>query len=241
MDHGSKVYVPEIFGPTIQGEGALVGQSCHFIRVGGCDYNCSWCDSMHAVDGRIFNKAERLTQHEIAARVRALPFAPWVVLSGGNPALFDFRHLINELHDSGFEVQAETQGSRWQDWFNDLDCLALSPKPPSSNMKFDQAILEGIVGRLTRYVRDETFLKVPVLTEEDLEFALDVWDVFAGTDYELPLFVSVVALPNEKPDDVLRRTTKVVGWFRQYDPKVYRNVRIFPQQHFLLWGHEKGR
>ena len=42
--------IAEIFGPTIQGEGALIGEPTVFVRAGGCDYRCSWCDSMHAVD-----------------------------------------------------------------------------------------------------------------------------------------------------------------------------------------------
>jgi len=47
-----EIRVSEIFGPTIQGEGALIGQPTVFVRTGGCDYRCSWCDSLHAVDSR---------------------------------------------------------------------------------------------------------------------------------------------------------------------------------------------
>ena len=45
-----QIRVNEIFGPTIQGEGALIGQPTIFVRTGGCDYRCSWCDTLHAVD-----------------------------------------------------------------------------------------------------------------------------------------------------------------------------------------------
>ncbi|PFV11560.1 7-carboxy-7-deazaguanine synthase QueE, partial [Bacillus cereus] len=41
----SKIPVLEIFGPTIQGEGMVIGQKTMFIRTAGCDYSCSWCDS----------------------------------------------------------------------------------------------------------------------------------------------------------------------------------------------------
>jgi 7-carboxy-7-deazaguanine synthase len=41
--------VVEVFGPTIQGEGALAGLPTLFVRFGGCDYRCSWCDSLLAV------------------------------------------------------------------------------------------------------------------------------------------------------------------------------------------------
>ncbi len=49
----SEIRISEIFGPTIQGEGALIGQPTVFVRTGGCDYRCAWCDSLHAVDSRM--------------------------------------------------------------------------------------------------------------------------------------------------------------------------------------------
>src|SRR3954447_265834 len=85
--------VVEIFGPTIQGEGAEAGVPTHFVRVGGCDFRCSWCDTMYAVDPEIVRAtAEKLSVEEIASRVAALAGRPeWVAISGGNPALHDLR------------------------------------------------------------------------------------------------------------------------------------------------------
>src|SRR5438105_206992 len=42
--------VIEVFGPTVQGEGPDAGRPAYFVRFGGCDYRCSWCDSMYAVE-----------------------------------------------------------------------------------------------------------------------------------------------------------------------------------------------
>ena len=54
--------VVEIFGPTVQGEGPDAGVPAYFVRFGGCDFRCSWCDSMHAVDpAEVRANAERLT------------------------------------------------------------------------------------------------------------------------------------------------------------------------------------
>ena len=47
----SKIPVMEIFGPTIQGEGMVIGQKTMFVRTAGCDYSCSWCDSAFTWDG----------------------------------------------------------------------------------------------------------------------------------------------------------------------------------------------
>ena len=46
-----KIPVMEVFGPTIQGEGAVMGQKTMFVRTAGCDYSCSWCDSKFTWDG----------------------------------------------------------------------------------------------------------------------------------------------------------------------------------------------
>jgi hypothetical protein len=62
--------VVEIFGPTIQGEGAEAGMATHFVRVGGCDFRCSWCDTMYAVDPEVVRAtAEKLSSQEIVGRV----------------------------------------------------------------------------------------------------------------------------------------------------------------------------
>src|SRR4051812_46730356 len=62
--------VIEIFGPTIQGEGAEAGLPTHFVRFGGCDYRCVWCDTMYAVDPAIVRStSRRLTTDEIIAEL----------------------------------------------------------------------------------------------------------------------------------------------------------------------------
>src|SRR5436853_7306175 len=89
----------EIFGPTIQGEGAEAGLSTHFVRFGGCDYRCSWCDTMYAVDPAVVRAtAERLSDDAIVGRLEELGGAPrWVTLSGGNPALHHLGARVDAL------------------------------------------------------------------------------------------------------------------------------------------------
>ena len=49
MQNGqNKIYINEIFGPTIQGEGPHAGMKCNFVRVACCDFSCSWCDTKSA-------------------------------------------------------------------------------------------------------------------------------------------------------------------------------------------------
>src|SRR4051794_13697195 len=128
--------VIEIFGPTIQGEGAEAGLPTHFLRVGGCDYRCSWCDTMYAVEpATVRGTARHLTAAAIVGEIGALAGAPeWVTISGGNPALFELEGIVDDLHAAGYRVAVETQGSRWRNWLAKVDRLTISPKPPSSGM-----------------------------------------------------------------------------------------------------------
>src|SRR6202046_1496627 len=45
----SEIRISEIFGPTVQGEGPLIGRPTVFVRTAGCDYRCAWCDTLYAV------------------------------------------------------------------------------------------------------------------------------------------------------------------------------------------------
>lgn len=61
----SKIPVLEIFGPTIQGEGMVVGQKTMFIRTAGCDYSCAWCDSAFTWDGSAKDQIRQMTPEDI--------------------------------------------------------------------------------------------------------------------------------------------------------------------------------
>ena len=73
------IRVSEIFGPTIQGEGALIGEPTVFVRTGGCDYRCSWCDSLHAVDSEFRHTWQAMSTEAVWQKIEDL--------SGGVPLL----------------------------------------------------------------------------------------------------------------------------------------------------------
>ncbi len=64
-----KIPLAEIFGPTLQGEGNRVGEKVYFIRFSGCDFRCSWCDSIYT--HIIKEDTEWNTVEELLARVDA--------------------------------------------------------------------------------------------------------------------------------------------------------------------------
>jgi len=104
--------IAEIFGPTIQGEGALIGMPTVFVRAGGCDYRCSWCDSLHAVESRWRSDWTPMNTDDVWARVIEISKGgPLLIsLSGGNPAIQNFGPLIDKGHFYGFRFALETQG-----------------------------------------------------------------------------------------------------------------------------------
>jgi 7-carboxy-7-deazaguanine synthase len=89
----------EIFGPTVQGEGAVIGKPTVFVRTGDCDYRCSWCDSKFAVLPEFRSTWRRMSPIEIFYEIKKLSPRPILVtLSGGNPALQPFGSLIRDYH-----------------------------------------------------------------------------------------------------------------------------------------------
>ena len=133
------IRVSEIFGPTVQGEGLLIGRPTVFVRTGGCDFRCSWCDTLYAVLPEYHDEWRPMSPEAIMAEVARLSGGRpvLVTLSGGNPALQPLAPLIALGHAAGYRFAMETQGSVAQPWFADLDWLVLSPKPPSSGMTMD--------------------------------------------------------------------------------------------------------
>ncbi|WP_265499191.1 7-carboxy-7-deazaguanine synthase QueE [Paracoccus beibuensis] len=232
----SRLRIAEIFGPTIQGEGALIGQPTVFVRAGGCDYRCAWCDSLHAVDSRFRDSWAPMEAPEVWARVRELSAGrPLTVsISGGNPAIQDFGPLIELGRIEGYRFALETQGSIARDWFVGLEMLVLSPKPPSSGERADWAAFEACVAAGAR----QTALKIVIFDDQDYAWAQEV----AGRYPDLPLYLQpgnpevdpeVPVAAQDVADRVLWLVGKVCadGWFAAH---------VLPQLHVMLWGNKRG-
>jgi 7-carboxy-7-deazaguanine synthase len=107
---------------TIQGEGFHQGRAAYFIRLGGCDVGCVWCDVKESWDGDAHPK---LTITEIVSGASQHP-GRLAVITGGEPLMHDCTELTNQLYQSGFATHIETSGA--YPLSGEWDWICLSPK-----------------------------------------------------------------------------------------------------------------
>ncbi|MDQ0162245.1 7-carboxy-7-deazaguanine synthase QueE [Bacillus alveayuensis] len=236
--------VIEIFGPTIQGEGMLIGRKTMFVRTAGCDFSCSWCDSAFTWDGSSKKDIRLMSAEEIWCELKQIGGNTFshVTISGGNPALFpQIGELIHFLHNHNILVGIETQGSRYQPWFLEVDDLTISPKPPSSNMKQDLEFLDDILKNLEEHNRlKHVNLKIVIFDEQDFHYAKKIYQKYS----QIPFYLQVGnPLITEQNDAVLaQQLLKRYNWLINMvmHDEVLKDIRVLPQLHTLVWGNKRG-
>lgn len=107
---------------TIQGEGFHSGKAAYFIRLGGCDVGCHWCDVKESWDASQYPSVK---VENIASEADKYP-ARLAVVTGGEPLMYNLSYLCEALHNKGFQTNIETSGAyplsgHW-DW------ICFSPK-----------------------------------------------------------------------------------------------------------------
>jgi 7-carboxy-7-deazaguanine synthase len=91
---------------TIQGEGAYQGHAAYFIRLGGCDVGCVWCDVKESWDASVH---PLISVRQLAEKAEASG-SKMAVVTGGEPAMYDLTVLTSELRDAGLRTHIETSG-----------------------------------------------------------------------------------------------------------------------------------
>lgn len=146
---GERLPVMEAFY-TIQGEGMFQGVPAYFIRLGGCDVGCHWCDVKESWN------ADQHPVYEVSELVSRIPEqAKCVVVTGGEPLTWNMNKLTQALHEKGKRIHIETSGAyevtgSW-DWF----CLSPKKRKLPTARAYDLA--------------DE--LKVIIYNKSDFDFA----------------------------------------------------------------------
>ncbi len=107
---------------TLQGEGFHQGKAAYFIRLGGCDVGCHWCDVKESWDA---SAHPQKTVSEIVEEAQQYP-SRLVVITGGEPLIYNLTELTQELKQSGFTINIETSGA--YPLSGKLDWICFSPK-----------------------------------------------------------------------------------------------------------------
>ncbi len=106
---------------TIQGEGFYTGTAAYFIRIGGCDVGCHWCDVKESWNATLHPPT--ITENIVS---NAKKYADTVVVTGGEPLMWDMNVLTQKLKEAGLKVHIETSGA--YELSGNWDWICLSPK-----------------------------------------------------------------------------------------------------------------
>ena len=242
--------VIEVFGPVLQGEGAMIGKQTMFVRFGGCDFRCTYCDSYHAIMPEEIQKRKDMMSAETI--IDNIDYAcnhlrvPWVTLSGGNPALWELGELVTMLQAHGHQVALEVQGTKWKPWIAECDLVTISPKGP------------GMIGggqpldTVQEYVdgfgwpgRTDWNFKIVIFDLPDLDYAVMVHKEWPDVPMHLSIGNNYVSgrpgTPNltEHRQWLLEKLISLEEKIVEYPSLA--DTTILPQLHVLMHGNAERR
>ncbi len=186
--------IAEIF-KSLQGEGKNQGRVCLFIRLAGCNLNCTWCDTKYARGGGMTMSLDSVLEQ--VWRVNP----PYVCITGGEPLVQvdAIEPLLSSLHKRGTEIDIETNGTIDFSRLQQYASVCMDVKCPSSGEKSDLALLGKI--------RPQDSVKFVVNDEADCRYAQEIMNAHRiegeiffspvfGTDYKaITKFILVNNLP----------------------------------------------
>lgn len=219
--------VSEVFH-SVQGEGTLIGAPSTFIRLTGCNYHCSWCDTPYTWKPGQIRPPDWRSVAELAAN------APYrhVVITGGEPLLHDLGELLTALADH--HVTIETNASRKAS-YPQVDLWSLSPKLGSSGHQPDPDVIRHYVEGFS----DRCQLKFVIGCDDDLTEVKTLLASLPATR-QVPVVLQPVTPPQLDRSEYL---DSFGDWVLAIaaDPfwRDYR-LQLLPQLHRLCWPNKEG-
>ena len=236
-----RLRVNEVFGPTIQGEGPSTGRLATFVRLSGCNLDCSWCDTPYTWDWTGKNgvaydpKAETvlsptwMVRDDVVRRRTQL-----VVISGGEPmvqasALLD---LVRQLLVRGLQVEIETNGTLppWAETPPGVS-FNVSPKLRHSGVDPDKAQRPAVLWSFARLVG--TAFKFVVRADALDEDVAEVHELCACSGINP---ARVWLMPEGTDSDTVLAGTQALA-----DVAIATGYNVSTRLHTLLWGNTRAR
>jgi 7-carboxy-7-deazaguanine synthase len=229
---GGELLVSEVFGPTLQGEGPSTGQAATFVRLGGCNLRCSWCDTAYTWDANRYDLAHELSVRRTEAVAQdVFALGPrLVILTGGEPALqaTEAARLGRMLEPSGCRIEIETSGTVPLGPLVDAAALiVVSPKLSGAGMRPEARLRWDVLRNLAAL--SHTVFKFVVADLKELAEA----DAIADSLLLAPSKVWVMPEATERTA-LLQRMTCLAA------PVAKRGWSLSGRLQVLLWGNERG-
>lgn len=204
--------ITEIFY-SIQGEGKQMGLPTIFVRSGGCNLQCDWCDTKYAWEG-----GKEMSLKKIREAVQEFS-ASRVCLTGGEPLIQDEIYELIDTLKEGYDITVETNGSLDISRLTDMDLMiSMDYKTPSSLMS------EKMIERNLDLLRKCDQLKFVIADKDDYEYT------------------KIVINEHEIKSDIIlqpmggKNLERIVEWVLDDNLE----VRVLPQLHKIIWGDKKG-
>lgn len=233
------IYVSEIFGPTIQGEGPSSGRRCAFVRLVTCNLTCSWCDTPYTWDwkgenGTVYNREEQqvlMTAYEIYQAVKKLDVER-VVFSGGEPMMqkAELEEVFRLFADDGIAIEIETNGTILPTplLFPLITQINCSPKLANSGVILGKRrkipVLQGLMASGVAVA-----FKFVCQSKECLDEVEEI-QLEAGIPDR-----NIWIMPEGRSTEELNTHMEVIA-----DDAIARGWNITPRTHVSIWGAKRG-
>lgn len=232
----TSLVLAEIITATVQGEGPSCGRRCSFVRLGGCNLSCKWCDQPETWDAGRYDLRATLTRTPVGDIVRrALAAAPGlVVITGGEPLLHQqqegWQDLLTALHTAGMEMEVETNGTIRPTPFTveRVTRFNCSPKLSSTGDPQSKRINPAALAAL-RWSGRACF-KFVCTDESQVAQAAAV-----AAAHDIPPAL-VWIMPEGTTTEQLHHTLARIA-----DPAIAAGFNLSTRLHVHTWGDEKGR
>lgn len=225
----------EAFGPTIQGEGAAAGRVSSFVRFGGCNLSCSWCDSPYTWDAANYDLRQEISMLSVDEILERIPPAHLVIVTGGEPLMNqkkpEFHELLRRLHERGSEIHVETNGTIVPnpETIALVDIFMVSPKLAHAGEHKRSQNPSLSRGWQLVHASAEAHLKVVCKTTEDVEETRELADAHMWPSRHVWVMPEGTDVPT------------LNGRFPQLaDVAVRLGINLSHRLHVIAWGDKRG-